>query len=109
MHSFTANAVRLHVGDVLFPHASCHLEAGEEVTLAYVNTLLPKQMRHDLLDEDSWEFTCSCLRCDLEPNLSAPLKQVTKHLRSLWRWKETVTPGQVECFKMAKPALRFIC
>ncbi|CAM6071028.1 unnamed protein product [Sphagnum tenellum] len=50
--------------------------AGEEVILAYVNTLLPKQMRHDLLDEDSWEFTCSCMRCHLEPNLSAPLKQL---------------------------------
>ncbi len=86
-----------------FPHASCHLEAGEEVTLAYVNTLLPKQMRHDLLDEDSWEFTCSCLRCDLEPDLSAPLKQVTKNFQSLWRWKETVTPGQVECFKYTHP------
>ncbi|CAM6050842.1 unnamed protein product [Sphagnum compactum] len=105
-HSCTANAVRLHVGDALFLHASRHLEAGEEVTLAYVNTLLPKQMRHELLEKDNWEFTCSCSRCDLESNLSAPLKQVTKRFQSLWGWKEAVTPGQVECFKMAKLALR---
>ncbi|CAK9255256.1 unnamed protein product [Sphagnum jensenii] len=57
--------------------------AGEEVILAYVNTLLPKQMRHDLLDKDSWEFTCSCLRCDLEPNLRAPLKQLQEEDRGI--------------------------
>jgi hypothetical protein len=79
-----------------FPHASCHLEAGEEVILAYVNTLLPKQMRHDLLDKDSWEFTCSCLRCDLEPNLSAPLKQVTKNFQSFLVPHENVFMFQVE-------------
>ncbi|KAG0574845.1 hypothetical protein KC19_VG296300 [Ceratodon purpureus] len=104
-HSCASNSFRLHVGDTLFLHASRPIEAGEEVTLAYVNTLLPRQMRHDLLDKDSWEFKCNCSRCELETNLCAPLKQVSRRFQSLWGYKESVTPGQAESFKMAKLAL----
>uniref|UniRef100_A0A7I4F6F9 SET domain-containing protein n=1 Tax=Physcomitrium patens TaxID=3218 RepID=A0A7I4F6F9_PHYPA len=75
-HSCASNSFRLHVGDTLFLHASRPIEAGEEVTLAYVNTLLPRQMRQELLDQNSWEFKCNCSRCLLEAKLSAPLKQL---------------------------------
>lgn len=105
-HSCASNSFRLHVGDTLFLHASRPIEAGEEVTLAYVNTLLPRQMRQELLDQNSWEFKCNCSRCLLEAKLSAPLKQVSKRFQSLWGYKESVTPGQSESFKMAKLALK---
>lgn len=105
-HSCASNSVRLHVGDTLFLHASRPIEAGEEVTLAYVNTLLPKQMRQELLDKDLWDFKCSCSRCELETTLITPLKEVSKRFKSLWGYKESVTPGQVESFKMAKLALK---
>lgn len=105
-HSCAANAFRLHTGDTLFLHASRPIEAGEEITLSYVNALLPKKMRHELLDNDSWEFKCNCSRCELETKLDPPLKQVTRRFRSLWGYKESVTPGQAESFKMAKLALR---
>lgn len=105
-HSCASNSFRLHVGDTLFLHASRPIEAGEEITLSYVNSLLPKKMRHELLDNDSWEFKCNCSRCELETKLGAPLKQVTRRFQSLWGHKESVTPGQAESFKMAKLALR---
>jgi len=105
-HSCASNSYRLHVGDTLFLHASRPIEAGEEVTLAYVNTLLPKQMRHELLDKDCWEFKCNCSRCELETTLSTPLKQVSRRFQSLWGYKESVTSGHAESFKMAKLALK---
>lgn len=105
-HSCASNSFRLHVGETLFLHASRPIEAGEEVTLAYVNTLLPRQLRHELLEKDSWEFKCTCSRCELEATLSAPLKQVSRRFQSLWGFKESVTPGQAESFKMAKLALK---
>ena len=105
-HSCCSNSVRLHLGDTLFLHASRQLEAGEEVTISYVNSLLPLPMRHELLAQDHWEFQCNCPRCELELKLRGPLKRICKQFYNLWGMKEAVTARNPESLDMAKLALR---
>lgn len=105
-HSCCPNAVRLHLGDTLFLHASRQIECGTEVTISYVNPLLPLPMRVELLAQDKWDFLCKCSRCDLEMRLRDPLKHICKRVYDLWGMKEGVVAGYPESLDMARTALR---
>jgi tetratricopeptide (TPR) repeat protein len=104
-HSCCPNSVRLHLGDTLFLHASRQLEAGEEVTISYVNSLLPLPMRRELLIQDRWEFQCRCSRCELELRLRDPLKHICKRVYDLWGTKDGAVAGHPQSLIMAKNAL----
>ncbi|KAH9321997.1 hypothetical protein KI387_016636 [Taxus chinensis] len=73
-HSCSPNTARLHVGDSLFLHASRDLKAGEELTFAYFDVLLPLGMRRELCK--TWSFVCRCHRCELEQSLAEDLKGI---------------------------------
>ncbi|GLJ54415.1 hypothetical protein SUGI_1168650 [Cryptomeria japonica] len=73
-HSCCPNTARLHVGDALFLHASRDLKAGDELTFAYFDVLLPLGMRRELCK--TWSFVCSCHRCELEQSLQENLKDI---------------------------------
>lgn len=105
-HSCCPNAVRLHLGDTLFLHASRQMECGTEVTISYVNPLLPIPMRVQLLAQDKWEFQCKCSRCELEMRLRDPLKHLCKRVYDLWGMREGVVSGCPESLDMARNALR---
>ncbi|XP_073389149.1 methyltransferase FGSG_00040 [Physcomitrium patens] len=105
-HSCCPNAVRLHLGDTLFLHASRPLECGDEVTISYVNPLVPLRMRRELLEQDKWDFICKCSRCELELRLREPLKHICKRMYDHWGVKESMVAGHPESLDMARNALR---
>ncbi|KAJ8629275.1 hypothetical protein MRB53_022598 [Persea americana] len=63
-HSCTPNARRLHIGDCMSIHASRDIKAGEEITFAYFDVLLPLKKRRELASR--WGFSCNCKRCRFE-------------------------------------------
>jgi len=105
-HSCTPTSARLHLGDALLLHASRQLEAGEEVTFTYVNSMLPLQIRQEFLEQDSWKFQCTCARCELETRLKESLEHIGKHFQSLWAVNETFIPGTSETLDMANIAIK---
>ncbi|RZS24909.1 hypothetical protein BHM03_00058038 [Ensete ventricosum] len=66
-HSCSPNARRLHVGDWVVVHASRDVKAGEEITFAYFDVLLPLDDRRAMAKV--WGFECSCERCRLEESV----------------------------------------
>lgn len=105
-HSCCPNAVRLHLGDTLFLHASRPLECGDEVTMSYINPIVPLLMRRELLEQDLWDFLCKCSRCELELRLGEPLKHICKRMYELWGVKEGMVVGHPDSLDMARNALR---
>lgn len=73
-HSCSPNAGRLHVGDNVFIHAARDLKAGEEVTFAYFDVLLPLGTRRESCK--TWSFVCKCHRCELEQSLEEDLRGI---------------------------------
>ncbi|KAK3042387.1 hypothetical protein RJ639_002433 [Escallonia herrerae] len=63
-HSCNPNAKRLHSGDHVIVHASRDIKAGEEVTFAYFDVLLPLSKRKQMTT--NWGFSCNCKRCRVE-------------------------------------------
>ncbi|KAL6008297.1 hypothetical protein ACLOJK_033803 [Asimina triloba] len=63
-HSCNPNARRLHIGDHMAVHTSRDVKAGEEITFAYFDVLLPLKKRREL--SRAWGFCCSCKRCRFE-------------------------------------------
>lgn len=63
-HSCSPNARRLHIGDCVSIHASRDIKAGEEITFAYFDVLLPLKKRREL--SRRWGFSCNCKRCRFE-------------------------------------------
>ncbi|KAJ9174256.1 hypothetical protein P3X46_017300 [Hevea brasiliensis] len=63
-HSCHPNARRLHVGDYVLVHASRDVKAGEEITFAYFDVLLPMEKRREM--SNTWGFHCHCKRCKFE-------------------------------------------
>ncbi|KAK1314637.1 hypothetical protein QJS10_CPA06g00456 [Acorus calamus] len=63
-HSCTPNARRLHIGDHMVVFASRDAKAGEEITFAYFDVLLPLKKRRALAK--AWGFQCGCERCVFE-------------------------------------------
>ncbi|KAK3001752.1 hypothetical protein RJ639_020479 [Escallonia herrerae] len=63
-HSCNPNAKRLHIGDHVIVHASRDIKAGEEVTCAYFDVLLPLSKRKQMAT--NWGFSCNCKRCRVE-------------------------------------------
>lgn len=41
------------------------INSGEEICVSYVNTLLERNMRHEIMQE-IWEFSCRCEACELK-------------------------------------------
>ncbi|KAL6547081.1 hypothetical protein OROMI_022802 [Orobanche minor] len=66
-HSCEPNVRRLHIGDHVIVHASRDVKAGEELTFAYFDVLLPLNKRRDM--SKNWGFVCKCTRCEFEENL----------------------------------------
>ncbi|KAG8097044.1 hypothetical protein GUJ93_ZPchr0013g34702 [Zizania palustris] len=63
-HSCHPNARRSHVGDHAIVHASRDIKAGEEITFAYFNVLMPVGKRREAAR--AWGFECKCDRCRFE-------------------------------------------
>lgn len=68
-HSCSPNARRVHVGDYIIVHASRDVKAGEEITFAYFDMLLPLEKRKEM--SKSWGFHCKCKRCKFEEGMSS--------------------------------------
>ncbi|XP_077224672.1 SET domain protein 35 [Tasmannia lanceolata] len=68
-HSCNPNARRLHIGDSIVVHASRDVKAGEEITFAYFDVLLPVTKRREMA-ETQWKFRCNCKRCRFEEGAS---------------------------------------
>ena len=66
-HSCSPNARRLHVGDYVMVHASRDVKAGEEITFAYYDVLLPLEKRREM--SKTWGFQCNCKRCKFEEEM----------------------------------------
>lgn len=67
-HACNPNARRLHVGDYMMVHASRDIKAGEEITLAYFDVLLPLSNRREMAK--TWGFDCCCKRCKFEEGIT---------------------------------------
>ncbi|KAF9623698.1 hypothetical protein IFM89_003843 [Coptis chinensis] len=63
-HSCSPNARRLHIGDHVLVHTSGDVKAGEEITFAYFDVLLPLKKRREMCK--TWGFHCNCKRCRFE-------------------------------------------
>ncbi|XP_043723538.1 methyltransferase FGSG_00040 [Telopea speciosissima] len=68
-HSCDPNARRLHIGDHLVIHASKDIKAGDEITFAYFDVLLPLNKRSEM--SKTWGFYCKCKRCKFEEEISS--------------------------------------
>ncbi|KAI4314138.1 hypothetical protein L6164_027074 [Bauhinia variegata] len=75
-HSCCPNARRLHVGDYLIVHASKDIKAGEEITFAYFDPLLPLYKRKET--SMTLGIHCRCKRCKFEAEISS--KQEVKEI-----------------------------
>ncbi|KAF8452465.1 hypothetical protein L210DRAFT_3661558 [Boletus edulis BED1] len=64
-HSCMPNVQKRRVGRELHFEASRRIHAGEELCVSYIDTDLPADQRRRELEE-SWFFTCRCLRCEKE-------------------------------------------
>lgn len=64
-HSCLPNCDRTMVGDLLVVHASRDIAAGEECTMAYTNTIEPKDGKQEDSPTKSWGFSCACELCQL--------------------------------------------
>ncbi|KAL6648734.1 hypothetical protein ACP70R_012958 [Stipagrostis hirtigluma subsp. patula] len=71
-HSCHPNARRTHVGDHAIVHSSRDIKAGEEITFAYFDVLVPVSKRREAAK--AWGFECRCDRCRFEAE-DAILKQ----------------------------------
>ncbi|XP_073300664.1 methyltransferase FGSG_00040 [Primulina huaijiensis] len=67
-HSCDPNIRRLHIGDHVVVHASRDIKAGEELTFAYFDVLLPMNNRREIAAMN-WGFNCRCKRCKFEENV----------------------------------------
>ncbi|KAI5079071.1 hypothetical protein GOP47_0006742 [Adiantum capillus-veneris] len=83
-HSCLSNASRLVVGDAMFVHAACDIKEGEEITLPYIDTLMPLQQRRHAMKR--WGFSCACKRCTFEQTIQALLSKVTKRFDTVYKW-----------------------
>ncbi|KAF8399507.1 hypothetical protein HHK36_015374 [Tetracentron sinense] len=68
-HSCNPNARRLHIGDHVVIHASRDVKAGEEITFAYFDVLLPLNKRQEM--SKTWGFNCNCKRCKFEEEIGS--------------------------------------
>lgn len=93
-HSCSPNAGRLHVGDNVFIHAARDLKAGEEVTFAYFDVLLPLGTRTELCK--TWSFLCRCHRCELERSLEGDLRGIEDDFGRIYK-----KGGEMEMTKLA--------
>eukprot|EP01018_Ginkgo_biloba_P038378 Gb_10639 [translate_table: standard] len=94
-HSCSPNSSRLHIGDTLFLHASRDLKAGDELTFAYFDVLVPLGIRRELCK--TWSFVCRCHRCELEQSLEENLKPIEKDFVKIFR-----KGGEMEMTKLAR-------
>ncbi|XP_031287962.1 uncharacterized protein LOC116146683 isoform X1 [Pistacia vera] len=77
-HSCSGNARRTHVGDNIIVHVSRDVKAGEEITFAYFDTLVPLEKRKEM--SQSWGFNCCCKRCKFEEGMSSKSKQELREI-----------------------------
>lgn len=61
-HSCAPNAVVTFEGDCATVRATRHIDDGEELCLAYIDTALPREARRAQLRKQ-WRFDCACERC----------------------------------------------
>ncbi|KDP41229.1 hypothetical protein JCGZ_15636 [Jatropha curcas] len=73
-HSCNPNARRLHVGDYILVHASRDVKAGEEITFAYFDVLLPLEKRREM--SKTWGFQCQCKRCKIEEQVLCSKQEI---------------------------------
>ncbi|XP_068641296.1 methyltransferase FGSG_00040 [Aristolochia californica] len=64
-HACNPNARRLHIGDHIVVHTSRDVKAGEEISFAYFDVLLPLKKRREIA-KTQWGFCCNCRRCRFE-------------------------------------------
>ncbi|KZV56960.1 hypothetical protein F511_14968 [Dorcoceras hygrometricum] len=89
-HSCDPNVRRLHIGDHVVVHASRDVKAGEELTYAYFDILLPINNRREMAT--TWGFSCRCKRCKFEENIF--LKQDMRDIDMVFG-KKVVDMGNV--------------
>lgn len=77
-HSCSGNARRMHVGDNIMVHVSRNVKAGEEITYAYFDTLVPLEKRKEM--SQTWGFNCNCNRCKFEEGMSSKSKQELREI-----------------------------
>lgn len=87
-HSCSPNVRRLHIGEWLVMHASRDLKAGEEITFAYFDVLLPLSMRREL--SKRWGFHCKCERCAFEEK-EEEIREMEKVIQNGYNVGELVT------------------
>ncbi|KAL6562506.1 hypothetical protein OROGR_003513 [Orobanche gracilis] len=90
-HSCEPNVRRLHIGDHAIVHASRDVKAGEELTFAYFDILLPLNKRREM--SKNWGFVCKCGRCEFEENLCH--KQEMRDLECVFGKGHVDTMGSV--------------
>ncbi|MCO5553901.1 hypothetical protein L7F22_007427 [Adiantum nelumboides] len=83
-HSCVSNASRLVVGEAMFVHAARDIDEGDEITLPYIDTLVPLKQRRYAMKR--WGFCCACKRCTFEQTMQAPLSKVIKKYDAVSEW-----------------------
>ncbi|KAL6867779.1 hypothetical protein ACP4OV_015803 [Aristida adscensionis] len=82
-HSCHPNARRTHVGDCAIVHAARDIKAGEEVTFAYFDVLVPLGKRREAAR--AWGFECRCDRCRFEADDAVLKQEIVKSENDLVR------------------------
>lgn len=73
-HSCLPNSSWLEVGSAMFIHACKPIERGEEITIPYMDVLVPLSLRQERLK--NWGFICKCRRCILEHSFRTSLEPI---------------------------------
>ncbi|KAI0998645.1 hypothetical protein K3495_g9553 [Podosphaera aphanis] len=102
-HDCRPNAVYHHDEKTLIhtTRASRTIEAGEEITVSYINMFLPREERQQRL-RNSWGFTCTCAHCTRDKDAVAASESRAQRIHHLQRhlvdWTSTTiaTPAMAE-------------
>lgn len=83
-HSCFRNTTRLVVGEAMIIHAAADIQAGEEITISYVDVMAPLKQRQETCRAMRFGFNCECKRCVLEKSLEQSLKEVSERFNNLY-------------------------
>lgn len=83
-HCCSPNASRLVVGEAMFILASCNIQAEEEITISYSDSMAPLKKREDNLAAMGYGFRCQCKRCLTERSVQQELKEFSERYHELY-------------------------
>ncbi|KAH7281496.1 hypothetical protein KP509_36G050700 [Ceratopteris richardii] len=77
-HSCHRNASRLIVRGTMILHAATDIQKGEEITITYISTVAPLELRHKSSLAMKFGFKCKCKGCIVEDSLRHSLSDVSE-------------------------------